>query len=402
MTIGLGPQHHELVRQTIETYMHQVMQDFDPMFWDDELEYLLRTWAERDHYYLTEASIHRVFEWCYGCQEQAQEEQRQWARQQLAAQQVAAEQAAAQRAPADTAVIEPMSNVTTVEREEVVDEYPSASAAAAINDNAASHLNFTGEVIPEEMRTLPDGPTVVSQRQFKSIWHLYDEMVAQGYQPSILESAGVGVLRTLLPPSAPSTETVYSDGTTRLDLGGGPSSGDLAGQASMLLGGAQAAGRAATVVGKTGALAKEVLKDLGIELTGILGWLQILLRLKSAPRSPITRTGPRRVEPNRHNANIQIRDAEGSLQSHSRLVSGNQTPEEKALGFPKGMLASHTEARAVRNATLRPGDQMTITGQLPPCPACKGVMSQAARDNGAQIIYRWRENGVTLTWMANN
>jgi hypothetical protein len=137
MTIGLGPQHHELVRQTIEAYMHQVMQDFDPMFWDDELEYLLCTWAERDHYYLTEASIHRVFEWCYGCQEQAQEEDRQWARQQqLAAQQVAAEQAAAQRAPADSAVIEPMSNITTVEREEAVNAPASSEQTEALDWNA--------------------------------------------------------------------------------------------------------------------------------------------------------------------------------------------------------------------------------------------------------------------------
>jgi len=80
MVVGLGPRHHELVRQTIETYMHGIMQRHDPMFWDDALEHLLLTWAERDGYYLTEASIQRVFDWCYGVQEQAQEADRQWAR----------------------------------------------------------------------------------------------------------------------------------------------------------------------------------------------------------------------------------------------------------------------------------------------------------------------------------
>jgi len=52
----------------------------------------------------------------------------------------------------------------------------------------------------------------------------------------------------------------------------------------------------------------------------------------------VTRTGPRGVDAARHNANVAVRDANGNLLSHERLVSGNMTPTEKALGFPKNTL----------------------------------------------------------------
>jgi hypothetical protein len=76
------------------------------------------------------------------------------------------------------------------------------------------------------------------------------------------------------------------------------------------------------------------------------------------------------------------------------------TPAEQALGFPKNTLASHTEARAVTHTPLQPGQSMTITGQRPPCPSCKGYMNRAAEESGATIRYRWRENGVTKIWEA--
>lgn len=117
---------------------------------------------------------------------------------------------------------------------------------------------------------------------------------------------------------------------------------------------------------------------------------------------PVPRLGPHGVDPAHHNANIMVRDASGRLRHHERIVSGNMTPEEQALGFPRNTLASHTAARAIRNIPLQRGETTTITGQRPPCPTCKGVMNQAARDSGATIIYRWRENGVTRTWTAGN
>ncbi|WP_443025167.1 hypothetical protein [Sphingomonas sp. QA11] len=102
----------------------------------------------------------------------------------------------------------------------------------------------------------------------------------------------------------------------------------------------------------------------------------------------------------RHNANVLVSDASGKIVTHQRLVSGSMTAEEKALGFPKNMLATHTEARAVRGIDLRPGDTMTITGQLPPCKPCRGSMNRAAAETGATIKYQWRQDGKTLTWVA--
>jgi len=123
----------------------------------------------------------------------------------------------------------------------------------------------------------------------------------------------------------------------------------------------------------------------------------------SAPEAtPVPRTGPRGVDPAHHNANVTVRDADGGIISHSRLVSGNMTPEEQALGFPKNTLASHTEARAVKQTALEKGQSMTITGQNAPCPTCKGAMNKAAGETGATIKYQWRDNGRTQTWQANS
>lgn len=116
-----------------------------------------------------------------------------------------------------------------------------------------------------------------------------------------------------------------------------------------------------------------------------------------APR----RTGPKALDPDHHNANVLVRDVNGKVIRHERIVSGNMTPEEKALGFPLNTLASHTEARAVRNIPLKEGQMMIITGQKPPCPSCKGAMNRTARETGATIRYQWRKDGRTETWTAN-
>jgi len=114
----------------------------------------------------------------------------------------------------------------------------------------------------------------------------------------------------------------------------------------------------------------------------------------------VRRLGPKGVIAGRHNANVLVRDSKGSVTHHERFVSGNMTPAEGALGFPKNTLATHTEARAVRNIQLKPGESMTITGQKPPCPSCKGIMNKAAKETGATIKYQWRANGVTRVWIA--
>jgi RHS repeat-associated protein len=112
----------------------------------------------------------------------------------------------------------------------------------------------------------------------------------------------------------------------------------------------------------------------------------------------VKRTGPKGVDPNHHNANVMVRDVDGKVISHERVVSGNMTVEEKALGFPKNTLASHTEARAVTQTPLKEGQTMTITGQRPPCPSCKGYMNRAMKETGADIRYQWRQDGKTQKW----
>ena len=112
----------------------------------------------------------------------------------------------------------------------------------------------------------------------------------------------------------------------------------------------------------------------------------------------VTRTGPKGINPAHHNANVTVRDANGNITLHTRIVSGNMTPEEQALRFPKNTLASHTEARAVRQIPLEKGQSMTITGQNPPCPSCKGAMNKTAAETGAQLRYQWREAGRTQSW----
>jgi hypothetical protein len=99
-------------------------------------------------------------------------------------------------------------------------------------------------------------------------------------------------------------------------------------------------------------------------------------------------------------SNVMVKDAQGNVINHERIVSGNMTAEEKALGFPQNTLASHTEARAVRNIPLEQGQRMTITGQKPPCPSCKGYMNRATQESEATVRYQWRQDGKTQRWYA--
>jgi hypothetical protein len=96
-----------------------------------------------------------------------------------------------------------------------------------------------------------------------------------------------------------------------------------------------------------------------------------------------------------HSAIVTVTTQNGSRQL--RLASGNMTPEEAALGFPRSTLATHTEARAVRQVQLQAGDRMIIQGKYPPCPSCKGAMNKSAIESGAEIVYTWPAG----TWRAN-
>lgn len=87
----------------------------------------------------------------------------------------------------------------------------------------------------------------------------------------------------------------------------------------------------------------------------------------------------------------------GRVVSQRTIASGNMTPQEKALGFPRSALATHTENRAMRNPALRPGDKVVLKGQYRPCPSCKGAMNRAAAD-GVHVEYHWPDS--TSPWIA--
>jgi RHS repeat-associated protein len=114
------------------------------------------------------------------------------------------------------------------------------------------------------------GEQVVRTYQVRSMWDDYDESVALGiHKPSWFERyVTAPIAKTLLPPSDPDTVTVYADGTRRINLGGGPSSGAMLGQAAMITGPFVAGTRGGAV-----AAGRELLSDVAqntfTEVTGI-------------------------------------------------------------------------------------------------------------------------------------
>ncbi|WP_169515774.1 hypothetical protein [Amycolatopsis nigrescens] len=96
-----------------------------------------------------------------------------------------------------------------------------------------------------------------------------------------------------------------------------------------------------------------------------------------------------------HHATVVV--SRGGVEiSRTELVSGNRTPEEAALPYPARVDETHTEARAVRHANLRPGDVMTIFGQYNPCGPCQRAMREAANRTGATIEYLWLGGQMTF------
>jgi hypothetical protein len=89
-----------------------------------------------------------------------------------------------------------------------------------------------------------------------------------------------------------------------------------------------------------------------------------------------------------HSATVSVRRGTREIWSR-QLTSGKPTAEELALGYPAWSLATHTEARAARNAPLQPGDVMIIMGQYDPCGSCQRAMQEAANRTGATIWYFW-------------
>jgi hypothetical protein len=92
-----------------------------------------------------------------------------------------------------------------------------------------------------------------------------------------------------------------------------------------------------------------------------------------------------------HEATLKITDARGSTISASqKIVSGGVTHEQsEEFGAWESSLRSHTEAKAVRENPLSPGQTMWIAGQYDPCGSCRAAMQQAADASGGRINYWW-------------
>jgi len=92
-----------------------------------------------------------------------------------------------------------------------------------------------------------------------------------------------------------------------------------------------------------------------------------------------------------HNAIATLYDSRGNVRATGIWQSGNMTPDEAALGFPKSTLATHTEARITRelSSQARTGDRLLIEGEYPPCNSCKGKMNAFKGSTGADVEYRW-------------
>lgn len=67
-----------------------------------------------------------------------------------------------------------------------------------------------------------------------------------------------------------------------------------------------------------------------------------------------------------HNAIATLYSGDGSVKATGVWQSGNMTPEEAALGFPKSTLATHTEARITRELGPQAvsGDKLVIEGGI--------------------------------------
>ena len=91
-----------------------------------------------------------------------------------------------------------------------------------------------------------------------------------------------------------------------------------------------------------------------------------------------------------HQATVRVTEGGKTVGQRVRIVSGGVTPEQAAeLGDWEASLATHTEAKAVRDIPLKPGQTMRITGQYDPCGPCRAAMQAAANSTGGTIVYWW-------------
>jgi hypothetical protein len=100
--------------------------------------------------------------------------------------------------------------------------------------------------------------------------------------------------------------------------------------------------------------------------------------------------GEQRVIP--HEARARVIDKGGKAGTWTDLKSGdvaNLPPEKRELGYPLAQQESHTEAKAIRQIPLNPGETLEIWGTYDPCKPCQEKM-RAASEGGRIVIYWWQ------------
>lgn len=98
-----------------------------------------------------------------------------------------------------------------------------------------------------------------------------------------------------------------------------------------------------------------------------------------------------------HTMQATLVGADGQIVGTEQYTSGGMTALQRALGFPKSMLATHTEAKATTEIAFQEGDTLYLQGELAPCKSCKGFMNNAAEYYGIEIVYTWDDKIWTAT-----
>jgi hypothetical protein len=202
--------------------------------------------------------------------------------------------------------------------------------------------SYLPSYVPELPPKLGWKPRVVKIERLKGFWDDYRELVASGhYEQGWWESISYGFASAILPSSEPSTKITFDDGTVLIVLGGGPDSGALAGQATVILGVYGAAANAPTLwqavfsafkhLGRE--TAETIADNVVQEVTGSpIGPSSLLPRKGKAPKR---RGRARRLKPRRtKKARRKPVDAGRGKKTHPSIegtLDAPRTPEHKFL-----------------------------------------------------------------------
>lgn len=90
-----------------------------------------------------------------------------------------------------------------------------------------------------------------------------------------------------------------------------------------------------------------------------------------------------------HEATVKVTDSQGKMTWRKQFRSGDMTPEQKKLDYPKAQQATHTEIKAIAEAPLEAGDTLWISAHYNPCSTCRQAMIRAS-EGGRTIDYEWQ------------